>query len=402
MLPRDLKAEQFALYPPQARALVVAHLDALQQLPLSFLPSLLREVIDYDYKFPAERVAIDRELANLSSLSPAQMTEWFHAFAQFSLSPKLESFDWINQPAQFVEQLSAYLWTTHQLDGFRQAATVYGDRLQAAKPPEVIPVRRLGIAVIGQGVTAYDAPLFRNLRPHGAYFAHVKPDNGLQLLLNAVAARAKAHPVPYGHWYVDGGQQADHSPSLTCVSYHALEPTRAALLRKIQAEIQRPGMGPEELSTHLARLVPADLGMDESGDAVLNRFQIKLLTEGSGTQIFSTTFAQWTAREALRRAQSLTLLVRFAPRQRQKPMNELLSNSQGNVELDLAGSLVDADMGAYYNWLNQQRLPGAENSAFLVWFEGHSQALVIGPSIPRGTESTTVADLGELVALATT
>jgi hypothetical protein len=401
MLPRDLKVEQWASYPPQARALVVAHLDALRQLPLSFLPSLLREVIDYDYKFPAERAAIDRELANLSSLSPAQMTEWFHVFAQFSLSPKLESFDWINQPGQFVEQLSAYLWTTHQLDSFRQAAIVYGDRLQATKPPEAIPVRRLGIAVIGQGVAAYDAPLFRNLRPHGAYFAHVKPDNGLQLLLNAVSARAQAHPVPYGHWYVDGGQQADHSPLLTCVSYQALEPVRAALLGKIQADIQRPGMGPEELRTHLAQLAPADLGMDESGDAVLNRFQIKLLTEGSGTQIFSTTFAQWTAREALRRAQSLTLLVRYAPRQRQKPMNELLSSSQGNVELDLAGSLVDADMGAYYSWLNQQRLPGADKSGFLVWFEGQSQALVIGPSIPRGTESTTVADLGELAALAT-
>jgi hypothetical protein len=401
MLPRDLKAEQFALYPAQARALVVAHLDALRQLPLSFLPSLLREVIDYDYKFPAERAAIDRELANLSSLSPAQMTDWFHAFAQFSLSPNLENFDWINQPSQFVEQLSAYLWTTHQLDGFRQAAIVYGDRLQAAKPPQAIPVRRLGIAVIGQGVDAYDAPLFRNLRPHGAYFAQVKPGNGLQLLLNAVAERAKAHPVPYGHWYIDGGQPADHNPSLTCVSYGGLEPARAALLRKIQSELQRPGMGPEELRTHLARLVPADLGMDE-GDAVLNRFQIRLLTEGSGTQIFSTTFAQWTAREALRRAQSLTLLVRFAPRQRQKPMNELLSSSQGSQELDLPGSLVDADMGAYYNWLNQQRLPGAAESAFLVWFEGHAQALVIGPSIPRGTQSTTSADLGELVALATT
>jgi hypothetical protein len=401
MLPRDLKVEQWTSYPPQARALVVAHLDALRQLPLSFLPSLLREVIDYDYKFPAERAAIDRELAHLSSLSPAQMTEWFHAFAQFSLSPSLESFDWINQPAQFVEQLSAYLWTTHQLDSFRQAAIVYGDRLQATKLPEAIPVRRLGIAVIGQGVAAYDSPLFRNLRPHGAYFAHVKPDNGLQLLLNAVAARAQAHPIPYGHWYVDGGQQADHSPLLTCVSYQALGPVRAALLQKIQTDIQRPGMGPEELRTHLAQLAPADLGMDASGDAVLNRFQIKLLTEGSGTQIFSTTFAQWTAREALRRAQSLTLLVRFAPRQRQKPMNELLSSSQGNVELDLAGSLVDADMGAYYSWLNQQRLPGADKSGFLVWFEGQTQALVIGPSIPHGTESTTVADLGELVALAT-
>jgi hypothetical protein len=82
-------------------------------------------------------------------------------------------------------------------------------------------------------------------------------------------------------------------------------------------------------------------------------------------------------------------------------MNELLSSSQGNVELDLAGSLVDADMGAYYSWLNQQRLPGADKSGFLVWFEGQTQALVIGPSIPRGTESTTIADLGELAALAT-
>jgi hypothetical protein len=56
-------------------------------------------------------------------------------------------------------------------------------------------------------------------------------------------------------------------------------------------------------------------------------------------------------------------------------------------------------MGAYYSWINQQRLPGAERSAFLVWFEGHNQAIAIGPSIPRGTVSATVADLGELAAL---
>jgi hypothetical protein len=399
MLPGDLKAEQFAGYPPQARSLILAHLEALRLLPLAFLPSLLREVIDYDYKFPAECASIDRELANLSSLSPPQVSEWFQAFSQFSLPPKLQQFDWINQPSQFVEQLSAHLWTTQQLDGFRKAAIAYGDRLRSTAPREAMPTRRLGIAVIGQGVDTYDAPLFRSLRPHGAYFGRVKPENGLPLLLNAVAARAKAHPVAYGHWYIDGGQPADHSPLLTCVSYGALEPVRAALLRKIQTELQRPGMGPEELRTHLARLLPSDLGMDAGGDDVLGRFQVKLLTEGSGTQIFSTTFAQWTAREALRRAQPLTVMVRFAPRQRQRPMNELLTRVQGNVDLDLAGSVVDADMGAYYNWLNQQRLPGADQSAFLVWFEGHNQALAIGPSIPRGTVSTTVADLSDLLAL---
>jgi hypothetical protein len=400
MLPSNLQAEQFAGYPPEARTLAVANLRALQQLPLSFLPGLLRELIDYDFKFPAERAAIDKELGNLSSLSPTQISQWFQAFSQLSLSPKLEHLDWLNRPAQFLEQESAYLWTTHQLDAFRRAATDYGDRLRSAVPVEPLPVSRLGIAIIGQGVASYDGPLFRNLRKHGTYFGRVNPDNGVALLLAAVAAREKAYPVPYGHWYVDGGQAVDHSPLITSVQYQALESVRTALLKYMQTEIARPGMGPEELRTNLARLLPSNLGMNKAGDAVLDHFQVKLLTEGSGTQIFSTTFAQWTAREALRRAQPITLLVRFAPRQRQRPMNELLSGSHGNPDLDLTGSLIDADMGAYYHWINQQRLPGSEQSSFLVWFEGHSQALVIAPSLPRGAESNSSIDLRELLSLA--
>ena len=144
-------------------------------------------------------------------------------------------------------------------------------------------------------------------------------------------------------------------------------------------------MGPETLRTLLAQVRPTDLGLPGAGDPVLNRFQIKLLTEGSGTQIFSTTFAQWAAREALRRAQPLTLLVRFAPRQRQKPMNELLSAAQDRPEPDLIGSLIDGDMGAYYNWLNQQRLAGEAQSSFLAWFEDHGEAVAEGPRTMRAT-----------------
>jgi hypothetical protein len=398
MLPRDLKPEHFAGYPPEARKLITEYLGVFRVLPLSFVPSMLREVIDYDFKFPAERNALEKELTNLSSLSEMQSKEWFQGFAEIRLSSKLESFDWVNSPAQFVEQLSSHLWTTHQLDAFRLAATEYADRLHKATPSEAPPVPRLGIAVIGQGVDAYGEPLFRKLRPHGAYFSRVKPENGLKLLLDAVSARAKGHPVSYGHWYIDGGQAADHDPALTCVSYDALEPARAALLRRMKSEIEKPGMGPETLRTIMARMHLADVGMDKSSDPVLDRFQVKLLTEGSGTQIFSTSFTQWAAREALRRAQPLTLLVRFAPRQRQKPMNELLSASGDRPELDFTGSLVDADMGAYYNWINQQRLPGAERSSFLVWFENHSSALAIGPSMARGTESNSEADLGRVLS----
>ncbi len=400
MLPSNLQADRFDAYPPLAKQLAVANLAMLQRLPLCFLPGLLRELIEYDYKFPAERKAMNRELASLASLTPAQMDDWFGGFFRVSLSPALEQSDWVNRPEQFVEQESAWLWSTHQVDAFRAAATKYGDRLQAATPAEPLAVRRLGIAVIGQGVDSWDRPLFRNLRAHGTYFEHVKPERGLDLLLAAMETRARSHPAPYGHWYVDGGQPAGHSPVLTCVSYAELEPVRNALLKFMQNEIGRPGMGPEELRTDLAELLPANLGMDKPADPVLDRFQVKIFTEGSGTQIFSTTFAQWAAREALRRAQPLTLLVRFAPRQRQKPMNELLSVGRVNPALDPAGSLVDADMGAYYHWINQQRLAGSEQSAFVAWFEGHSQALVVAPTLPRGTRSSSAIDMGEVVALA--
>jgi len=398
MLPRDLKPEQFKSYPPEARKLVVDYLAALQPLPLSFLPSLLKEIIEFDFKFPVERRAIERELENLRALSSAQASDWFQEFAAIHLSASLEHADWVNAPGQFVEQLSAHLWSTHQQDAFRLAAVHYADRLRAAAPPETPPVPRLGISIIGKGLDSYDEPLFRKLRPHGAYCTRVNPENGVKLLLDVVAARAKAHPAPYAHWYIDGGEEAKHDPALTVVSYDALAPARAALLRKMQSDISRPGMGPETLRTHMAEMRPSDVGLDKSGDSVLSHFQLKLLTEGSGTQIFSTTFAQWAARETLRRAQPLTLLVRFAPRQRQKPMNELLSAGGGQSEPDLIGSLVDADMGAYYNWINQQRLPGAERASFLVWFENHNSAVVIGPSVPRGTESSGVTNISQLLS----
>lgn len=77
MLPSELNLEQFRSYPEQARKLVVAHLEALKRLPLSFLPSLLREAIAYDWKFPTERKELDKEFANISSLSANQIEDWF-------------------------------------------------------------------------------------------------------------------------------------------------------------------------------------------------------------------------------------------------------------------------------------------------------------------------------------
>jgi hypothetical protein len=75
---------------------------------------------------------------------------------------------------------------------------------------------------------------------------------------------------------------------------------------------------------------------------------------------------------------------------------ELLSNAHRAPESDQLSSLIEADMGAYYNWLGQQRFSGAPQSSFLVWFENQPEALAISPTLPRGTQSSKAANVSEL------
>jgi hypothetical protein len=409
MLPNQLTPDRFAGYPTEARQLAVQQIALLQRLPLAFLPLLLRELIVYDWKFPAERADLGRQFTYLGSLAAGPFQAAMSAFAQVKLTRELEQTDWVNSPAIFSERLSAHLWATHQIDAFSAAAVDYVRK--ASAPPKsgddsgdgaaALPTHRLGIAIIGQGVAKNDYRLFRKLRPQGVYFTQVKHAGGVQVLLDAAAARAKAHPVAYGHWYIDGGH-IDDIPAvpetITRISYDALSAPRATLQNRMQKTYEAAVFDPEAFRTMLAQIKPEEAGLNSGGDSVLNRFQLSLLTEGSGTQVFATTFVQWAAREALRRAQPLTLVTRFAPRQRENQMNELLAEHQRKPELDPQGSLIDADMGAWYTWLNQQRLPGEEKSAFLAWFEDHGEAVAIAPTLERGKRSDAPVDLAELIA----
>jgi len=398
MLPRELSAGNFRGYPPQARSLATGSLSLLRQLPLGFVPLLLRELIAYDWKFPAERAEIDAQLKFLGSLSGEQLSRIVAPFQDLRLAPELERLDWAAAPGQFSERLTTHLWTTHQIDAFTAASVDYIQKAHAAFPSAPPPAPRLGIVVIGQGVTENRYPLFRRLRSHGVWFRQVQPDGGWPVLRDALASRAAANPLPYGHWYIDGGTpEAAPPPGAACVSWGALAPLRAALLERIRKAIDS-GVGAEALRTMLAEIGPRDLSFPGAdADEVLGRFALSLLTEGSGTQLFSTTFVQWAAREALRRALPLTLLVRYAPRVRELTLGELVSDTRLKPPLDPQGSLIDADLGAYYTWLSQQRLSGAEQARFLVWFEDHGEALAIAPSLQAGAESRDPIGLKELL-----
>jgi hypothetical protein len=85
------------------------------------------------------------------------------------------------------------------------------------------------------------------------------------------------------------------------------------------------------------------------------------------------------------------------PRQTEESADQELQGMQTKAAFDPTGSLVDADMGAYYTWINLQRLSGANDAMFLAWFEGHNQAVAIAPSLAAGKEYGERVDLAELL-----
>lgn len=397
---QPLHESDFTKYPPEARRVATEHLALLQQLPPAFAGLLLREVVSYDWRFPAEKAEIDGELHFLGSLSSDQLQAAMAGFAALPIPAAAGEPRWGSDPIRFTENLTAQLWANHAMDHFRNAAEAYQHQFRVAVPEPMPAIPRLCVAVVGKDASPGHLELFQKLRVHGTYFTQVNPQGALENLFDVVNARARANPSPYAHWYIDGGAASTAASSqLTTVSYVALDTIREALLRKIDT-VRSSGrvVGPEDLRSLLAELHPGELNAETtSPDALLRHFELNLLTEGSGTQIFSTTFVQWGAREVLRRAKPLTLITRYAPRQVQRPMNEMLAATKKPVEYDPVGSLVDADMGAFYTWINLTRLSGADRASFVAWFENQRQAIAIAPTMARGTTSTTACDLSQIL-----
>ena len=137
MDPRNLRAESFAHYPPQARAFAAANLDVLKRMPLILLSLTLRQVIQYDWSFPAERQQLQLQFDLLKRMDAASLDTLMAPFSSIPLSEELAKLDWVDHPQQFTEQLTAYLWSQHQIDNYHTIAQEHQQHLQ--KVPGQLP-----------------------------------------------------------------------------------------------------------------------------------------------------------------------------------------------------------------------------------------------------------------------
>jgi hypothetical protein len=405
MVPGDLQRESFARYPPQARLFAVTNLPTLKRMPLVLLALVLRQAMQYDWCFPAEQQQLTDQFELLKQLDAVSFDRLMAPFSSIARSSELRDMDWVNHPQQFSEHLTAYLWSQQQIDQYHEAAQAYQQYSQKVLEEKSPVAPRWTVVAIGRGAELTDYPLFRKLLPHGTLFTQLDPSGGLDILLSEVRSRSEKYPMEYGHWYIDGGEPQEASADvqgLTIMSYDKLVPVARRELALLNQFTNRSGSGGasavEAVSSYVAGLSPDDLGLKGTAkDAALRHFEVNILTQGAGCQIYSTTFVQWASRECLHRAQPLTLFARFASRQASAPMEQLLTRDPLQQPQDKQGSLIDADMGAYYTWINQSRLADANQSRFLVWLEGQQLACAISPTLAAGTTSTASANLRQVL-----
>ena len=396
MTPDQLTAASFSSYPPQARQFAVAHLALLQQLPIAVAPAFLREIIVFDWRFPAERHTFERQCMWLESLAPEQRARLLAPFQQISMPAKLAAKDWVGSPQPFLEELTAYLWSSSQIDTYRRAAQA----LLAVPLDETPQKDRLVIVVVGKDATAPSPQLFRKLSPHGVTLHNLQWTPETPRQLHATLQHGGSEPTPYTRWYIDGGEPWPHDAgAVDLLSYAQLRPVRENVLERMNHFTQAGPGGAEGMRSMLEKLNPAESGANAvTHDPLMQHFMTMLFVEGSGTQIYSTSFVQWAARETLRRAQPEHLLVRFAPRQRQRTLNQLF-DAATNVEVpDPEGSLRDADISAYYILLDLLRIADPAHITLLAWREDHGHAVLISPRAPAGHVDDAPLDLSAALA----
>jgi hypothetical protein len=396
MTPSELTANSFAAWTPDARSLAVQHLQLLRAMPLALLPSYLVQMENNDRLFPVEQRQLTTQLNTLAA-RPELMTP----FTAIVVPQKIASSDWLAHPGLFIDELSRALWQTHQIDAYHQAA----ETLFAAMPQRAVSAdvpAPLLIAVFGRGAAPSEYPLFQKLRGEGTYLHAVDETDASTHLMGKLRQRAAGHAEPYAHWYVDGGEpwlQTESDGTVQAFTFPELAPLTDAVLQTMNKAVQE-GWGPELLADRMRELKPAALDSSAvTSDPRIAHLFVTLLTQGSGTQLYSTSFVEAAGVEVVRRAQPSTVLLRFAPRRKPASMNDMLEQRGQSAEMDPQGALVDADMALYYAWLAMRKLPGGERTSLLALVEGHGQGFLAGPAVTQGVDSSSRVTIPQALSM---
>jgi hypothetical protein len=288
----------------------------------------------------------------------------------------------------------------HEIDQvFQSLQPRIEERLYPAGAP-----RRVVVILYGHGIAIQRDKLWARLRGVGTRVPlRLEGATASEPFLRALFAASPTGSLfsatgvgPDNAWIVEAGESlhalCEGRPGCaTGLSYARLRTYRETLARSLFKRVLEGVSGPQELAAYVRELeIAPPEGALLHSDAVVRAFVRDVLLGGNGTLLVNNTFVEWSAVQALKRAQPRLLVARFGVRDKMKPFSSLLLFSsprptdQVPILEDPFGSFVDVEQLSYYVWLNAEKSAAYRGKTlYLLLAEGVDEMLAIRPDAAR-------------------
>ncbi|MBZ5546095.1 MAG: hypothetical protein LAO07_20920 [Acidobacteriia bacterium] len=399
----------------------------LNRLPLTFLPYTNQQIREWDYLFEYERRYLLRTLAYLDSLDPARFSALFARLREIESSMGLPHAHFPTQASSM--EASSWLARSPYYQAWR--SEVQNVFAQIERGCEVQnegekPIYRAIILILGAKLPLAPATVWERWKGLGSEFTLAVPANAntREALFQPFSAQPSLFEVLRARskrsddvWLIDADNElkslitessAPGDAAPITLSFERLKSFREGFLERINA-IQKDLADADAVYRQLRTLnldawCPTEIAARPS----VREFLRNLFLSGNGSSVFSNSFVEWAASEAMRRARPSVLVARFGTRFRPKPFTSVAvfeDQDRANpipAEADLEGSALDAQVLAHYTGLAARRYPEYRaRSVILCLAEALPCAFLVAPrefALEVGAEPVRPARLNAALA----
>jgi hypothetical protein len=382
-----------------------AYRRLIERLPVTLRPSLNQQLSQWTILFPFEQNRVVTFMDGVQALSPAA----FHALTGplFALEAKMDVRHWnFSEQADTIENASLLARSAYYSDWRRETERVFEAINAAARDSAPVPTSstRLILLFLPASLPVDPHTIWQQWDPRGREIRisadaaticelALQGKPGLSGISKLLAGQGAAESSDL--WLIDAEGKLNATlsslpspPAASSLSFAALKPFRDRFLTELN-KAPKSIQITDEVVANLRReswegwnLWPADVARQPR----LRQFVIDLFLSGNGALIFSNSFVEWAASEALRRARPRVMVVRFGMRSKPKPFTSIavFENQQRISSLpdvdDPENSAVDALILARYVWLSASRYPEQDRTICLCVSELRNTAYLIAPA----------------------
>jgi hypothetical protein len=383
--------------------------NLLKKLPLTFRPYFNQEIQSWTFKFPYERLYLERVVGFLDALPPDQFELLFRPVRRLESQMNLDQRSFSLQE-QTIEGASVLARSPHYSE-WRQEVNKIFERIHLSaleqEQARMAGLNRLLLLVFPATLPVDPNDLARRwpesqlkqLSRSGSSKAILQSRNqpdGARApgFLEEFAARAERAPGDV--WLIEAGTNLrellpglgpgpDGQARAIRLSFEALKPLRDAFIDEIRS-MRKSLADADAIMRKLRILDIARMCPREIGDApVVREFVRSLFLTNNGSQLFGNAFVEWGTTQAVAHARPRLIVGEFGLRFKPKPFTSVAifeDPAKANplpAEPDPEGSAVDAGMLSYYAWLGMRRYPECQRAACVCLLESGRSLLISGP-----------------------